>query len=206
MAHQGAIDRRASRRWAEPLLGQLGPDRSGSPSRVRPAQLDDSGLDHRGHLVRTALGLRTSVGQGGHAAVGVVAKSRVDALAADSVAASHVGHAHPVEDVDYRPIALFHQLELHQHGRPPPDLSTTASTAKKVATATWWTLAGTKCQAGTGASVAQVPEPRLKVSRRYRSHAVKHEPGFHTLTTAIALSNGCHRGQTAEGPVPKNRP
>ena len=39
---------------------------------------------------------------------------------------------------------------------------------------------GTKCQAGTGASVAQVPEPRLEVSGRYRSHAVKHEPEFHT--------------------------
>jgi hypothetical protein len=39
---------------------------------------------------------------------------------------------------------------------------------------------GTKCQGGTGASVAQVPEPRPKVSSRYRSHGVKHEPGPHT--------------------------
>ena len=41
-------------------------------------------------------------------------------------------------------------------------------------------LSGTKCQAGTGASVAQVPEPRRKVSSRCRIHAVKHEPEFHT--------------------------
>ncbi len=180
VAHQGAIDRRASRRRGEPLLGKLRADRSGSPSRMGPTQLDHPGLDHRGHLVRTALGLRALVGQCGHAPVGIAAQPRVDSLATDSVAAGHVGHAHPVEDVDHRPIALFHQLELHQHGRPPSDLSTTASTAKKVATATWWTLAGTKCQAGTGASVAQVPEPRPKVSGRYRSHAVKHEPEFHT--------------------------
>ena len=41
-------------------------------------------------------------------------------------------------------------------------------------------LPGTKCQAGTGVSVAQVPEPRRKVSSRCRIHAVKHEPEFHT--------------------------
>ena len=40
-------------------------------------------------------------------------------------------------------------------------------------------LSGTKCQAGTGVSVAQVPEPRRKVSSRSRIHAVKHEPEFH---------------------------
>jgi hypothetical protein len=42
-------------------------------------------------------------------------------------------------------------------------------------------LSGTKCQAGTGVSVAQVPEPRRKVSSRCRIHAVKHEPEFHNL-------------------------
>jgi hypothetical protein len=41
-------------------------------------------------------------------------------------------------------------------------------------------LSGTKCQAGTGISVAQVPEPRRRVSSRCRIHAVKHEPEFHT--------------------------
>ena len=41
-------------------------------------------------------------------------------------------------------------------------------------------LPGTKCQAGTGVNVAQVPEPRRKVSSRCRIHAVKHEPELHT--------------------------
>ena len=162
--------------WARWVRIDLGPHLG-----CCPAHLDHSGLDDRGHLVRTALGLRALVGQCGHAPVGITTQPRVHRLAAHPVAAGHVGHAHPVEDVDHRPIALFHQLELHQHRGPPSDLSTTASTAKKVATATWWTLAGTKCQAGTGASVAQVPEPRPKVSGRYRSHAVKHEPELHTV-------------------------
>jgi hypothetical protein len=183
MSHQGAIDRGATWDRGEALLGEVGADRARSPPRMLSAHLDDSGFDHRGHLVRTALGHRALVGQGGHATGRIATQPGVDRVAAHLVAASYVGHAHPVEDVDHRPIALFHQLELHQHGRPPSDLSTTASTAKEVATATWWTLAGTKCQAGTGASVAQVPEPRLEVSGRYRSHAVKHEPEFHTGRT-----------------------
>jgi hypothetical protein len=37
----------------------------------------------------------------------------------------HLGHTHPVEDIDHRPIALFDHSELHQHRRPPSDLSTT---------------------------------------------------------------------------------
>jgi hypothetical protein len=54
-----------------------------------------------------------------------------------------------------------------------------ATSVTLIPSSTWWTFAGTKCQAGTGASAARVPEPRLKVSGGYRSHAVKHEPEFH---------------------------
>ena len=57
-----------------------------------------------------------------------------------AVAAGHIGHVHPIEDIDHGSIALFRHFELHQHRGPLSDLSTTASTAKKVATATWWTL------------------------------------------------------------------
>jgi hypothetical protein len=28
----------------------------------------------------------------------------------------HVGHAHPVEDIEHRPVTLFDHFELHQHG------------------------------------------------------------------------------------------
>ena len=53
-------------------------------------------------------------------------------------------------------------------------------------------LSGTKCQAGTGVSVARVPEPRRRVSSRCRIHAVKHEPEFHNsgLCGAVWISWG----------------
>jgi hypothetical protein len=66
-------------------------------------------------------------------------------------------------------------------------------------TATWWTLPGTKCQAGTGASVAQVPEPRLKVSGRYRSHAVKHEPEFHNRSSSMSRGENAGENRRDEG-------
>jgi len=36
------------------------------------------------------------------------------------------------------------------------------------------------CRTGTGVGVAQVPEPRLELSRTCRSHCVKDVPGPHT--------------------------
>src|ERR1700689_2153640 len=127
---------------------------------------DHPGLGERSHLVRAALGLRALVGQSSHASVGIAPQPGVDALAAHPVALGHFCHGHPVEDVDHRSIALFHSFELHQHDRPPSHLSTTASTAKKVATATWWT--------SQARSVKQVPE---SVSPRYRNRAGKCQAG-----------------------------
>ena len=90
----------------------------------------------------------------------------MNALAAHPVASGHLGHTHPVEDIDHRSIALFHGFELHQHGRPPSVPSTTASTAKKVASATWWT--------SQARSVKQVPE---SVSPGYRNRAGECQAG-----------------------------
>jgi hypothetical protein len=61
--------------------------------------------------------------------------------------------------------------------------------SKGVATATWWTLSGTKCQAGTGISVAQVPEPRPKVSSRCRIHAALSSMN-RKFTSLNAVSDG----------------
>ncbi len=166
MAHQGPIDRREPRHRIEALVGEPGADRAWSPSGVFSAQCDHPGLGDRCHLVRAALGLRTLVGQGRHAAVGITTQPGVDTLAADPVAPGHVCYGHPVEDVDHRSIALLHGFELHQHGRPPSVLSTTASTAKKVAAATWWT--------SQARSVKQVPE---SVSPRYRNRARECQAG-----------------------------
>ena len=64
-------------------------------------------------------------------------------------------------------------------------------------------LSGTKCQAGTGVSVAQVPEPRPRVSSRCRIHAVKHEPEFHKACDGLSCqicvrsTGGLPAGRTA---------
>ncbi len=150
-------------------------------------QLDHPGLEHRGHLMRTALGLGALVGQGGHASVAIAAEPRVHRLAAHRVAAGHVGHAHPVEDVDHRPIALYHQLELHQYGRllricrlprqqrrrwqPPRGGPSQARSVKQVPepVSPWYRNRVLKCQAGTGATLSSMKwnfTKRLGIARQ----------------------------------------
>ena len=89
----------------------------------------------------------------------------------------------PVEHLQHRLVSLFHQPQLHEHGRPPSDLWARTTTAKKVAAGEWWTPIE-----HTG--VVQVPEPpspryrsRVReVSDRYRSHGVHCVPGPHKAT------------------------
>jgi hypothetical protein len=89
---------------------------------------------------------------------------------------------------------LFHQPQLHEHGRPPSDLWARTTTAKKVATGEWWTLLRAR-------GVVQVPEPlspryrsRVReVSGRYRSHGIHYVPGPHTATSLLGTScAGCN--------------
>src|SRR6516165_11048067 len=129
----------------------------------------------------TGLRARTAIGQPGQAVVAIAAQPVVDGLAGHAIADCDVGHRRPVEDFDDRLQALLHQTQLHQHRGPPSFLRTWTSPAKKVAPARWWTSRH-KCQAGTGASVAQVPDPRREVSGSYRSHGVKDEPDSHTAS------------------------
>jgi len=105
-------------------------------------------------------------------------------LAGHSAAAGDVGHGGPVvEHLQHCLIALFHQSQLHEHGRPPSHWART-TTAKKVATGGWWTP--------QGEGVVQVPGPlspryrgRVReVSGRYRGHGVHYEPGPHTPVPA----------------------
>ena len=169
MAHQGAIDRRATRHRGEALVGQPGADRPRSPPRVRPAQLDHPGLDDRGHLVRTALGLGALVGQRRHAPVRIAAQPGVDGLAADPVAAGDVGHVHPVEDVDHRSIALFHQL------RAPPTRSASFGSVDDCVNSE---------EGGNG----HVVDPlRHEVSSRYRSQC---RPGTGTASGKCQAGTG----------------
>lgn len=72
---------------------------------------------------------------------------------------------------------LFHDTELHEHKRllricrQVDDADSEGCGDGELVDAQ-----ARRCKAGTGASVAQVPEPRRKVSSRYRSHGVKDEP------------------------------
>ena len=154
------------------------------------------GLDLRGHLVRAGLGLRRPVGQAGQAVGRIAAQPVVHGLAHHPVAPGHVDDGGAVEDLAHRLVALLHQSQLHEHGRPPSDLRARTTTAKKVATGGWWTLVRT-------ASVVQVPEPlspryrsRVReVSGRYRSHGVQYVPGPHSHRLAMGAvdSRGTNR-------------
>ena len=105
-------------------------------------------------------GLELFVGQCPDAVVGITPEPVVHCLAGDAVTPGHICDARPVEDFIDSLRALFHNSELHEHRGPPSGLSTTTPTAKKVARATWWIPLEAKCRAGTGTTVAQVPEPR----------------------------------------------
>jgi hypothetical protein len=63
---------------------------------------------------------------------------------------------------------------------------------------------GRRCRAGTGASVAQVREPRRGVSCSYRSHSVKREPELHTCLPEIPGLCWANVGLLASLIPPKN--
>ena len=163
VADEGPVDRRAPRGGGStPSLG-LEPvqDRPRTPGRVFTAHRDEAGLHLRRHLVRVAPRSRGLVDKRGREPfVGVPPEPGVHALASHPVAAGDIGDGRPVENVEDRPLPLFHDTELHEHKVLLRILRQIAPTAKKVATANWWMLGLPRCKAGTGASVAQVPEPR----------------------------------------------
>jgi len=79
-------------------------------------------------------------------------------LADHPIVTGYIDDGGPViEDLSHCLIALFHQPQLHEHDGPPPSAEPNALSEGQVSRK-WWTL---DCQAGTGASVAQVPGPRL---------------------------------------------
>jgi hypothetical protein len=124
-----------------------------------PAQLDHPGLDGGGHLMGTGPGLGAPVGQSGHPTVGIATQPRMHRLAGHPVAAGHVGHAHPVEDVEHSPITLFDHFELHQHGCASFGSVDICINSEEGGDRYVMDLVRHGCKAGTGASVAQVPEP-----------------------------------------------
>ena len=121
------------------------------------------------------------------------------------------GHPEPAGDLDDRHpviqdfqnclIALLHDTELHQHRRHPPieNLDREAQPVEQPASPNY----RDRRRPGTGATVAQVPEPRRKMSHDYRSRNVKHLPGPHR-TSRVRI----HRAYMAAGteePVPTDR-
>ncbi len=100
----------------------------------------------------------------------------MDRLPGDAVPQGHVADRGSRQHFEHGFVPLFHQSKLHKHGVCPPQI------------AGFLLLSGvepggkvlSKCHIGTGATVAQVPEPRPEVEHTYRSHSVKYLPGPHT--------------------------
>ena len=62
------------------------------------------------------------------------------------------------------------------------------------------------CQAPTGATVAQAPEPRPNASNTYRSHRVKHEPVSHNDVVPAREKIRQKSARPRRGPVLSHRP
>ncbi len=124
MAHQRPIDRRPPGNRIHAFVVEAVADGARAPGGVLATKLEDAGLDRRRHLVGTALGLGAAIGQPGHPVVGIGPQPVVHGLAGHAVAPGNVDHRGSVEHLAHRPIALLHQSQLHEHGRPPSDLST----------------------------------------------------------------------------------
>jgi hypothetical protein len=72
------------------------------------AHLDDPGFDHRGHLVRTGIGLGALVHQPGDPLVGISTQPAMDGLAGHPVALGHVDDGRSVEDLVHCLQPLLH--------------------------------------------------------------------------------------------------
>jgi hypothetical protein len=114
MAHEAAVDRRPGGRDVE-LAAQLVEDRAWAPPGVGAAQLDDAGLDLRGHLVGTAIESGALVGECGKTFVGVADEPAVKGPAVDPVAGRGVGDGGAVEHLFDGVVALLNHRKLHQH-------------------------------------------------------------------------------------------
>lgn len=150
----------------EPVACVSSARRAGAARGPDTAQLEDLCLGLRRHLVRALLGFGAPVGERAEALVRIPAEPRVDGLARDPVASYDVGDARAVQDLEDGLVSLLHQIQLHQHGRPPSVLSTGRQRRRR-----WQPTPGGRSQAR---SVKQAQEP---VSPMYRSRAGKCQAG-----------------------------
>ena len=144
-----------------------------------PAHLHDPRLDLRVHLMRTRQRPRAAIGQPAQPVGRVPPQPLVHRLARHPITAGHIGDRRPVvEHLQHRLIALFHQAQLHEHRRPPPDLRARTTHSEE----------GGNARRRWTSSVSQEPGPLSpryrgrvpKLSPSYRGHDVHHEPGPHT--------------------------
>ena len=72
--------------------------------------------------MRTRQRLRRPVHEPLQAVTGIPAKSVMHRLASNPEPASHLGHRRARMNIQHGLIALFHDIELHEHDGPPTDL------------------------------------------------------------------------------------
>ena len=149
-------------------------------------------LDLRGHLMRTRQRLRRTIRQPGRSPRPRTYATNDAPSDGSPEAARHIGHRRGVvQHLEHGLIPLFHQVELHQHDDDLPQTTTTRrSPSKKAQHRQTRTI---KCNAATGATVAQLPEPVPKVSPTYRSQHVHHEPGQHRASGVAGRDRLRHR-------------
>lgn len=141
--------------------------RRGPQAGLGPAHGDDGGLKLGRRPMGAAIGPRRPVGQVGHAAVAIAAQPAVHTVW--RVTPTRWATSTTVAPVDEHLrdclVALFHQSQLHQHGRPPSCLRARTPTAKEVATGAWWTLPSAAVSPGGDPDVAHAAPHTEPTSR-----------------------------------------
>ena len=195
MADEQAIDGGAAGKGDHTLRFELVTKGARAPARMGLPEFEDADLDLGRHLVRARRWPAGVIGQAGNARGGIAPQPAVDRLPGDPVSHGHVGDRGPRQHFEHGFVPLFHQSQLHKHGVCPPQI------------AGFLLLSGvepegevlSKCHIGTGATVAQVPEPRPEwntptgatVSNIYRDRTTRARPG---LTCRQSVAAGVKAG------------
>ncbi len=175
VADQQAIDGGAAGKGEDVFLLQVVTQGPGSPAGMRFPEFEDAGLGFGGHLVRAGPRSAGVIGQTANARRGITPQPAMDRLSGHPVSHGHIADRGPGQHFEHGFVPLFHQSQLHKYGVCPPQI---AGFLLLFGVELEGEVLG-KCHTGTGATVAQVPEPRPEVEHTYRSHSVKYLPGAH---------------------------
>jgi hypothetical protein len=155
-----------------PRLTRAGGRYVADPTRMCSSQLHDSYFGSRRHLVWTGGGLRCPVSKTCDPVGGISAQPLMNRLADHPVPEGNVCHRCTVEHFAHCPVTLFHQSQLHQCHNGLLLFCERERSQRRRSQPADGGPSGTKCRAGTGATVSSMYRDRTlhvaDAGRRFR--------------------------------------